>query len=304
MKRSLMLSFVFAVGCGTETGTVITVSDALAPDRGTCIADANALSSILSGFFDFTYSDGYRLILRLRNNMEKREDDAFREIGSPSEDANPQANEVSMVGFDTCWFLADGPFGNFGSHDDGTPKAASCDGVPDSQKRFVAASGNLRPGLVNGVSSPIVLRDADLQGLFGSSFDPDNIPIVGTFLNDNNLDGIVSPGELAFSYSAEDPADPARSPNWGNYPSQVNVQVIVRLRALGHVNGGGTVRSGWFNFPIEICPHCLRGKCDILTSTTCTAGGTGFEGQTPTLGTCLPQQLFSDSVCATFSSCP
>ncbi len=269
MNHRLKLALVFGVltiyGCAAnEEGTSLEIRFAAAPNSS-CQFSADSDLFLDQGFYDPAGATSYQLVLNIRNKVNATADD--RVLGFENREVRPEDNNVNILGFDTCWYRADDPaVARINSHTDGLP--IECADLPSTQKGFIPVSGNVEAGGGLAVMGPPVLPQSALQaaGIFDTSFSPSSIPL------------------------GDDPRQGTRSAAWGTFPAAFEATVVVQLRAAAELNGGGTLQSNWFAFPIRVCPTCVIASC-TSSPVTCADGsaGTGFF-QLDLGRSCLPFQ--------------
>ena len=250
MKRAIFGLLLAAAGCKSEAGTVLQIIEAPA-FADDCSIPATPTLYQPEGFFDPTGLGDYSMALYLQNNSNDQENPASIP-GDPN--IRPSANDASVVGYDYCFYRTD--------TDDTTaydPKAkgfvVDCDDLPDAQRGFVTSSSLVPAGGGTRTTFISVLSAADQRTLFGDAFNP------RVLLNTND-----DPTNLA-----------TRNAAWGNFPQAFTARVNVNVRARAERQDGGTMRSNWFSFPVDICPRCVSSRCATI-SVTCTNGSPGIQG--------------------------
>lgn len=262
MKRTKASAFLLiplaVVACKSESGTALQIVDAPAFDDD-CSLPAAPTAFQSEGFFDPTGGVSFDLALLLRNNADQDETPASFP-GNPN--FRPSANDALVLGFDYCFYRAD--TGDVTAYDPkGEGLVVECDDVSDNQRGFVTSSANVEAGGGQRSTAVSVLDLTQLQALFGETFDP-----------------------LAISVANDDPRNAVtRSPGWGDFPEARTSRVNVNLRARAKRQDGGTIRSNWFSFPVEICPRCVTSQCQA-NAVTCPDGSPGIQGEQIAPGSC------------------
>ncbi len=300
-----------------QESSMIDILGAVAPDDACKFAAENA--PLPGGLYDpLADGSGFKLVLALRNNLPTQAEEPSLLDGTVN--IRPRANGVSIQGFEACWAQMQGSLSAFGAAAAGN--RLDCSSLP-GQSATLAASGSIDPGGTDlALTTVTVLTGAHLQQLFGRDFAPTAIPVQGA-QSQVQPDGSSL---MLYNPALADPADPnSRSPAWGaNYPTTVAAPVLVQLRAVLTRQSGDTTYSGWFTFPITVCPGCVTSSCGPLVQKscdtvcsdgspcssdhTCTIGGVvsacpqapRFSGSTAYLrGLCLPAQALTPADCTT-----
>ncbi len=229
MSRYVLLALVWVVGCAAETGGTIELQRIAAPNS-TCevLPTDNTYSAI--GFYDPqgnadpTAASTFFVQPLVVNNMPPPEEDAAVIFGNDREVRN-QTNDVTLRGFDICWFRTDvgAQAERFGAD------AIDCDDVPATQRKFAPASGTIGQNEGKTVTRFGALSIPDLRAVLGDGYDPN-------------------------------PADPVASRN--------EVQITIRMQAIGNTPDGFEVRSNWFSYPVDVCTGCSKAACKAGTDTT------------------------------------
>lgn len=256
-------------GCEVEQGTMLEIVAVPAPAQGTCVVDFQGELVSPFGFYDPTLRDGFRLSLTMRNHMVEQ---TFDQITGPSNDnLRPSANNVTLLGFETCFYLENDPnltVNQLGEKGDGL---VDCATLPESQQAFVVSQAVVPAGDTLGGTTIEVLTHEDLKGLFGANFNPAAIPEFGRYFEDYDGDGLLGQQEpIRFSKGSEDPANPNRSPAWGTYPDTRDARIILQLRAIGKLQTGWRVSSQWFHYPIDLSIGTVVTICGDLNLVQCT----------------------------------
>ena len=303
----LLLSFVFA-SC-TDTGTVLEITGAPIPST-TCAYQADSTANYISGYYDPAGIDGFSMVLSIRNNMVTEDDNIV--TGANSDTIRNVGNNVVITGFDTCWYRADLPkVEEYGSFSGGVPDSFECDNLPDAQKTFAPSSGLIPAGGGSGIASFPILTYADLQAadIFGAGFHPDAIDAERVIPFDTNFDGDTDDiGDEVYSLLLTSPYNTgSRDANWGNYPASYQAQIVTWSRAVGRTQTGSTVRSGWFNYNIDICLGCTDAACGYLVKTDVTPADTTDDlfcitGEVSAISGCRPYQG-GEITCEEFTTC-
>ncbi len=202
----------------------------------------------------------------------------------------PEANRVSLLGFDVCYARADnGELSNLGSNRSGFPLDCESDGLPGE---FLGATASIDPGGGTFISSLAILGPPAQKALFGENFEPTELPAIGA-----SMDGQTF-------FTAPVPAtDTNRDPNWGDFPQADSVQVYVLVRAVGRSGGGRVVESEYIPFRVEVYPGFTSLFCGNLTAVTCPDTTAGFTGLVPDPATSCSVASVLDLSCIEFSTC-
>jgi hypothetical protein len=256
----LVCLLVLGSGCMAQDGATLSLENAIAPDNQ-CLFSATSTSFLGYGLFDPHGYGGaaprdYVLFARMQNRAFATTDDPGNLLspgGSPI-NIRPDANDITVFGFETCWDLADNHVADNGALD--------CSKLPADQRAFLPASSTVEVASRADVAVQVLTVDhMRAANLFGPAFDPVNIPEVAK-------QGPIQVGPTAFSLpllhnASESPRDPAWG--WGNFPADPynTARVIVALRGHGHNMAGGDINSNWFYFPIDVIPGYLATACGV-----------------------------------------
>ncbi|MEZ0310983.1 MAG: hypothetical protein ACAI38_04380 [Myxococcota bacterium] len=251
MKRAMLCLLLVVAACKSEAGAVLQIVDVPSFNDDCTIPAAPALFQS-AGTYDPSGGTGYTLALLLQNNANDTENPAAIP-GDP--DITPSANDAEILGYDYCFYRADTE--DVTAYDPkGKGLPVECDDVSDDQRGFVTAGGNVSAGGGTRATSVRVLNLTALATLFGETFDP--IALGGTFDDPVNLT--------------------TRSPAWGDFPAARSSRVNINVRARAKRQDGGTMRSNWFSFPVEVAPRLVVNQC-VAAIVTCPGGGQGIQGQ-------------------------
>lgn len=280
------------------------VVTAVSPDATCNFTVTNAAYS--QGFYDPTVDggQGYSLTMLLRNNMQAPPDDT---ITLPqTTNINRRAHDLQVTSFDVCWYPADQVDAYAAATRGG--EAIDCSTLPEQSAR-IPVNARVDEGGGLALAQAQVLTLEHLRALFGTSFNPSAIPVLGrvTYADPSTNPQVANgnqaiPERHAYAFTSEDPANlAARSAAWGaKFPTQRNVAVVVQLRANMQLQSGEQMRSNWFSMPINVCVGCMQDYCGPLVEEVCARGpcADGTECLSsglctnPTL-TCSPVTLYS-----------
>jgi hypothetical protein len=299
----LTLTAASLQGClAASEGNVLEIQHVIAPDDSCKLSVTN--NFLPEGYYDpMLLAKGgvqpyYNLPLLLRNNLQKRDDNAAM-MGSVN--VRGRTNGAHLVGFEGCWYQYAGDVTKFGTYTHGG-EIVDCDTIPN-QSATIPASQNLDEGGDAQLAGISVLNLAHLKSIFGDNFDPSAIPDVGE-IDQTSVDGAV---RTFYTRLPSPPTDTAtRDAAWGErWPASYEAPVVVQLRAITQLQSGQTLRSNWFPFLIKICMGCLYNGCAALEKLTCNRGAcpdgsdcpAGANGVCPNnSGTCAPVSLFSGNL--------
>lgn len=149
-----------------------------------------------------------------------------------------------------------------------------CDKLPGAQRSLTFAGTTVDEGRGLAVFTVRALMLSQLRALFGDTFDPSAIPVVGAVGEAPTATNTASALPQAYSLTPAQPSDLAnRSAAWGNnYPKENSATVLLQLRARAKMQSGGTVHSNWYVLPVTVCPGCLRDACGPLLKKACARG--------------------------------
>ena len=284
LRNCLALGLMALAACRTDAnGVMVEIRRAIGPDS-TCLYNV-ANPAVPYGYYDPTIqplNDGYLLYLAVRNNMEKRSSDTSLMDGITP--VRPEGNSYQVVGVEGCWTQFDPNSTSQTAYENGL--VADCNSLP-GQSGSIPVSISLDDGAIEALVGVKVLTPEHLKQIFGPSFDAKRIPRLGA--SSTSING--APANV-FSYKTTDPNNANRDVSWGeNYPKNRLASVLLQLRTVGRVQGGGLVHSGWFSYQINICPGCSQDPCGMLIQRSC-------------IGTCAEGVCPASGVCANGSPCP
>lgn len=318
---------------GNDTLRALQLRQALVANDSCKFEAAN--SAMSTGFFDpsLATAGNYQLGLLLQNNMSL----SSTEVTAWSTTSNMSLNQHQLQthAVEGCWFVA----GVAGTPDLEASKDGSlvdCATLPAAQRGMLPSSIAVDEGGTQGVLSVNVLDLEQMRALFGQTFSPRNIPVIGAyrsrdpFVNSSAATGVAGAADYSgYSYFPQEPAPQAsgtRDPAWGErYPDSHEAKVVFQLRVVGQTAAGGLLRSNWVVIPITVCPKCLGAQCGDLVEKPCARGpcpdgspclkdGTCadktatcsftvlYSGAIPdysTEGLCLPAQAFAGTTAPT-----
>lgn len=286
--RRLTLSLVLcAFGCKMDDNTrMLTVRNAVVPSTDCSFMPTNA--AITQGFYDpwVNSGGGATFAFVVENFISAAEDEpvAISPTGFVT-NADAHRHDAQIEGIEGCFFLTNGlDNANYTLRADGS--MVDCQSLPEAQRRLellgmTASEGSKASAQRRVVVSLRTLSLTDLRQLFGDGFDPSNIPVVGEQVatdvsRNSSVAGQPQEAAVAYSYSytPQEPVDVAgRSATWGaKYPQSRQARVVLQLRARARLLSGGTIHSNWYNFPVEVCPGCMRDMCGALVQKVCGRG--------------------------------
>ncbi len=266
MKRAILCLLLAVTACKSEAGAVLQIVDS-PTFNDDCSLPAAPSTFQSEGFFDPTGGVSFDMALLLQNNANDAENPASIP-GDPN--IKPSANDALVIGYDYCFYRAD--TGDATAYDPkGSGLVVECDDLPDAQRGFVTSSANVSAGGGLRATAVSLLDETQLQALYGASFDP-----------------------LAIGVANDDPRNlTTRTPGWANFPEARSSRVNINVRARAKRQDGGTMRSNWYSFPVEICPRCIASQC-VAFAVTCPDGSAGIQGE----------QISGSSCSAVFSGAP
>lgn len=182
-------------------------------------------------------------------------------------------HNAQLEAVEGCFFATntlDAP--DYGLRADGS--VIDCDKLPQAQRSLAFTGITVEEGKGLAVFTVRALMLSQLRALFGDTFDPANIPVVGPIGEAPTASDTASALPQAYSLTPAQPLDPAtRSAAWGsNYPKENTATVLLQLRARAKMQSGGTVHSNWYVLPVTVCPGCLRDACGPLLKKVCARG--------------------------------
>jgi hypothetical protein len=228
-----------------------------------CQSSPGAVQQFSGRFDPAGTEDAYTINVVVENNLSPS---TLRTASAPDGgQLGKESNDLVTLGFDVCWDLEDS------IQDASAVPLLDCDEVPAGARTFVPVGGTLPVG---GTASFIfeVLNVANLRAVLGATFDPTNIPQVGTI----EIDDVPVGHSFAADVDTESEA-------WGSVLRERGGKVRMLVQARGRfktIDGQG-LYSNWMHFPLEICPHCARAECGELRLVRCAdscAAGTSCAG--------------------------
>jgi hypothetical protein len=239
-KVVLICAALGFAACKAETGATLQILDAPQVETD-CTLSATPTHFQARGLYDPTGGASYLQLIYLQNNA--------LESGSTlggGNTVNGHANDANIIGYDTCFYRADDPR-VVAWKPDGKGLIIDCDKVPANQRLFIPSSGTVTSGGGTLAAYFDVLGDAQLQSLYGAAWD--STALTG------------------------DPRNTAsRAGAWGDFPASFASEIVLQFRARAKGQGGHTVRSNWFSFPVVVEPGFAAAPCP--------------PGQAPASGAC------------------
>lgn len=279
-------------GCKTEMGaSYAEMMRVVEPDASCVVAPNNAFST--AGYYDPTIDggEGYTISYLLKNNLAKAADDVVP-LGELV-NVHGVVNDVQVLGFEGCWYITDATTFPYATDPNGF---VDCSSIPEQTGFFAAPQTALEGGDLE-VASIVVLGLNDMRTIFGSNFDPSQIPIEG---NVPALNATTTDPNLQYNVSLDtaSPADPnGRSAYWGqNYPTTRAVNVTVQMRARAQTQNGTAFHTNWLSYPITVAPGGLRNACGMLIPKVCARGPCANGFACTSSGTCSDGTQCSNAV--------
>ncbi|MFC1611615.1 hypothetical protein ACFL6C_11705 [Myxococcota bacterium] len=283
----LGLIIVVASGCSAEGGTLLQITHVPTRDSSCNFEIGKFLHT---GFYDprgvlDVAPLGYVHEVSITNRA------AVAGEGNQTIDAN----DAHILGFDACWFRADpestyASFYEFGGFDSGVPDEVRCENLPDANKRFVASGGTIAAGGAEAIFGVTLLGETVLKGMYGSAFEPENLPAKGV-LNS----AVVGEG---YSHQPADGPEKPRDAGWGEFPETQPARVIVQVRARAKLQSGNNVESNWFVFPVDVCVGCVSDICGMPLLTECPG-----NDPCPDASSCEPKCQTNGPICVPGEAC-
>ena len=195
----------------------------------------------------------------------------------------------------------------------GDGSVIDCATLPEAQRRVDFVSNTVDEGSGKTAITVRALEMRSLRALFGDTFDPLAIPVIGASVSTDpwvnpSAAGLTQllPVSQAYSLAPAQPGNPAtRSAAWGQfYPTQSTATVLLQVRVRAKMQSGSTVHSNWYILPVTVCPGCLRDYCGPLVQKVCgrgvcTDGTPCMSDGTCAAGSpayCTPIQLMSGTI--------
>lgn len=247
---SLAMCSALCGACTTKSEqSNLEILDALTTSVGVCeILDTSP--TIFSAFYDPTGADAYNYFLKVRNNLPAEDTDPVSSQSATN--IKSKANDVTVTKLDICWYRSVEWEGN-----------VSCDELPKAQNTTVRVGSAIvkAGGLEDQVVMAEVLTIDQLRVLYGSAFDPRNIPTTGEAIAING----------GYSQATTSPTITTRDTQWGDYPDTREDSITLKARAIGTSRAGKEFKSGWFTFSFNLCVGCVNLFCGIVGEVTCPA---------------------------------